>query len=171
MRIETERLRLEAPRPEDFQDYRGFLAAGSADANDFPAFGREDSWARLLRHVGHWACFGFGIMLVRDRADGRLVGEAGIGHFERGVADHFGRSPEAGWRIALERQGQGYAGEAMAAAIRWFDDSFAFDRTVCMIYPDNAPSLRVAARLGYTRYAGDRYKDKPIHLFERLRPA
>ena len=54
---------------------------------------------------------------------------------------------------------------ALGAVLDWADQSMP--RTVCLIDPDNAPSLRLAARLGYTEYAQTTYKDHPITLLAR----
>ena len=35
---------------------------------------------------------------------------------------------------------------------------------------DNAPSLKLAARVGYRLYADGTYKEGPVRLLERLRP-
>jgi len=72
--------------------------------------------------------------------------------------------------LATWAHGQGYAGEAVAAALAWGDAWFKGPRTVCMIDPDNAASLRVAARAGYAEYARTDYRDSPIVLLQRIKP-
>jgi RimJ/RimL family protein N-acetyltransferase len=60
---------------------------------------------------------------------------------------------EVGWHLLPEYWGQGYATEAAAALM---DEAFLRlepARLVCSILPDNLRSPRVAARLGFTRYA------------------
>ena len=76
-------------------------------------------------------------------------------------------APELGWGVAPRFQGQGMAFEALSAALAWCDDALNAPRTVCMISPDNAPSLTLAARAGYVPYAETTYKDAPIVLLER----
>jgi RimJ/RimL family protein N-acetyltransferase len=44
-------------------------------------------------------------------------------------------------------------------------------RTVCLIDPGNAPSLALAAKLGFRRFADARYKGRDSVLLERFRPA
>jgi RimJ/RimL family protein N-acetyltransferase len=41
-------------------------------------------------------------------------------------------------------------------------------RTVCMISPDNAPSIRAAQKAGYREFARTTYKGSPTILFERV---
>ena len=171
MKIETDRLILTAHCIADYDDYRAFWGVDDICVPGPPPLDGEESWQRLLRFIGHWASFGYGLFLIRDRATGRLVGEGGIGHFARGLGDHFDAAPEAGWKIDFHCWGRGYAREAMRAATDWFDSAYPHDRTVCMIDHDNAPSLRLAAHLGYRGYGEGRYCDEPILLFERIRPS
>ena len=59
----------------------------------------------------------------------------------------------------------GYAHEAVSAALAWSDQRFA--RTVCIIDPENTPSLKLADRLGYREFSRAVFKDAPIILLER----
>nr|UCK92106.1 hypothetical protein [Citrobacter freundii] len=43
-------------------------------------------------------------------------------------------------------------------------------RTVCLINPDNAASLRIADRFGYRAFGNCLYKDAPCIMLERLSP-
>jgi len=82
----------------------------------------------------------------------------------------FAGTPEAGWVTAAWAHGQGFAAEAVGAMLDWADQRPEFDRSVAMIALDNAPSLRLARKAGYTRFADTTYKAHPITLFERHRP-
>ncbi|HEX7839842.1 MAG TPA: GNAT family N-acetyltransferase [Kofleriaceae bacterium] len=127
--------------------------------------GREDVWSRVLRYIGHWAVAGYGFWHIRERATDRFVGEAGIADFKRDFAFSFDGAPEAGWVFAPWSHGRGYATEAMTAVLTW--SAAAHPRTVCVIYPDNAASIRVAARLGFRELARAEYKASPVIVFER----
>lgn len=126
----------------------------------------EECWQRLLRYSGLWALLGFGYWVVRETATSRFVGEVGFGNFRRELDPPLGDTPEIGWALSPEAQGQGFAGEAVQAAVGW-GDARRFDRTVCLISPDNAPSIRVAERAGYREYARSSFKGSPTLLFER----
>lgn len=78
-------------------------------------------------------------------------------------------APELGWGVAPAFQGQGLAFEALQAALAWTDAYRLEPRTVCMISPDNAPSVKLAERVGYRPYAEADYKDSRVTLFERPR--
>lgn len=131
----------------------------------------EEVWARLLRYGGLWPLLGIGYWSVRETATGRFVGETGLFEFRREIEPSFIGTPEAGWVVASWAHGQGYAREGATAMLDWADNEISTPRTVCMIDPDNAASLKLAARLGYLRYADSHYKGRPIVLLERARPA
>jgi RimJ/RimL family protein N-acetyltransferase len=72
--------------------------------------------------------------------------------------------------LAPWAHGQGFAGEAVTAVLAWADGVLRAPRTVCIIDPDNAASLRVAARAGFREVTRTTYKGGPTVLFERLAP-
>ena len=129
--------------------------------------GPDEAWTRLLRQAGHWSLFGYGFLAIEEKATGCFVGEAGLAQFRRGLGADFDTVPEAGWAIAPWAQGHGYATEAAAAALRWIETGFALRRTVCLIHEGNAPSLRVAEKLGYRLIGACTYRDYPALTFER----
>ncbi len=169
--IETERLTLRGHRVADLDDYAAMW--GDPDVHRFLGNrpnSREECWARLLRAVGHWRLLGYGVWIIQERASGRFVGEIGFGDFQRTPETSFAGAPECGWTLAPWSHGHGYATEAMAGAIAWGDGVFAAPRTVCMIHPENAASLRVAAKCGYLAYDRIAYRDAPAILLERATP-
>ncbi|GHF56974.1 RimJ/RimL family protein N-acetyltransferase [Deinococcus metalli] len=121
------------------------------------ALSRQDVWTRLLRHPGHWALLGFGYWVVEDRASGRFVGEVGLGRFKRDVlAEHpeLDAVPEAGWVTLPWAHGQGYAHEAVSAALAWRDGHVTGAQTFCIISPENGASVRLAERVGFAVTGG-----------------
>jgi RimJ/RimL family protein N-acetyltransferase len=167
--IDTERLTLRGFSHDDLADS---IALWGDPATTRHIGGRpftaEEVWTRLLRHLGHWALLGYGYWVVRERGTGRFVGEVGFADLHRALEPRL-TAPEAGWVLAPWSHGRGYAGEAMIAAHAWLADRFADPdtRTVCIIAPDNAPSLRVAARLGYRELARATYHGDPAIVLER----
>lgn len=130
---------------------------------------RQDSWMRLLRYRGLWAVLGYGYWAVRDRASGRYVGELGFADFHRATTPSFEGIPEAGWVLAPWARGQGFAREALEAALRWLD-ARNHPESVCIIDPLNARSLRLAAHLGYADPRQLRHGEDPVTLYTRPRP-
>jgi RimJ/RimL family protein N-acetyltransferase len=128
---------------------------------------REEVWARLLRYVGHWALLGYGYWVVRARGSGRFVGEVGFADFRRDLDPPLDGTPEIGWALARWAHGQGYATEAVGAAVAWHAARFGPTRTVCLIAPANAASIRVAEKCGYRELRRTTYKDAPTIVFAR----
>jgi len=167
--LETERLTLRAHGVEDFEE----CAAVWAD----PAVTRfiggkpstaEESWARVLRYIGHWAAMGYGFWALREKATGRFVGEVGFADFKRAIDPLFDGTPEMGWVLASEVHGKGYGTEAVRGALGWLDGrAGGAARAVCMIDPGNAASLGVARKNGFVEYARTLYKGEPTVLLRR----
>ena len=167
--IETDRLRLRPHRVEDFNRYLPLWLQPEPPGTHVPVqLTPEDAWSRLLRFVGHWSHFGYGLFIVEDRRSGEIVGEAGLANFMRGIGRGFDDAPEAAWRVLASRRGEGIATEAMSAALAWFDATIGATRTVCLIHVANDRSIRVASRLGYSPFGQCDFKGHPASLFERL---
>lgn len=166
--LETEHLLLRGPQPEDLPE----AVAMHTD----PAFYRflggqphpeEDVWRRLLGQHGHWALLGYGHWSIEEKSTGRFIGTVGFADFKRAITPSLQGLPEAGWVLAPRIHGQGYASQAVRAALAWADQHLPARRTVCIIDPDNEASLRVAGKFGYREFARTWYKEQPIILLER----
>lgn len=169
--IETDRLRLRRHRADDLE--ARIAITGDPHFMRFVGgvYDRQENWARILRYVGHWTIFGYGLFAVEDRASGRYVGDVGLAHFQRGLGDDFDDAPEAAWMMAEETSGRGYATEAMAAAITWHERSFGAHRQVCIVDPANAASLAVAAKLGFRPFRSGLNRGHEVLLHERMSQA
>lgn len=165
--LETARLILRGYRNEDFPA----LVALWSDPRTTRLMGmkpmsEEDVWAKYLRSVGSWEVNGFGFWAIEEKASGSFVGEAGFLNAKRAIEPPL-PIPEMGWSLVPGVQGKGYATEAVAAAIAWGESHFGRVRFSCIIAPENAPSLRVAARFGFVEAARTTYKDHPTIVFYR----
>ncbi len=167
-RVESERLILRVPEVGDYREYCALLADPEAFRwTDRGPMNGEEVWSRLLRQAGHWALMGYGIFAVEEKATGCIVGEVGFGDFRRDLGPKFDSAPEGGWTIAAGAQGQGYATEAVQAALDWLDLRLGPRRTVCMIHVGNRVSLRVAYKLGYRAFSETEYHGYRALLLER----
>jgi RimJ/RimL family protein N-acetyltransferase len=167
--IDTERLTLRRPTLADFDDAVAMYADADVTRHlGGRTFTREECWMRLLRGVGHWQLFGFGFWVVRVRQSEQYVGEVGFGEFRRDIQPNYEGTPEIGWVLARSAHRQGYATESALAAHRWLEARHGACRTVCIIEPENAGSLRVAAKCGYTEFARTTYRNSTVILFERI---
>jgi RimJ/RimL family protein N-acetyltransferase len=167
MIVETPRLRLRPHHADDLEAYLPIWHRGEAGNPAGFALSEEEAWYRLLRFVGHWSHFGYGLFVVEDRTSGRLIGEAGFARFHRGLGPEFDTDPEAAWRVLPHYRGQGIASEAIAAAAGWLEDRGLAARTVCIIDPVNLASIKVAQRIGFREFTRKRYKGATVILFER----
>jgi RimJ/RimL family protein N-acetyltransferase len=167
--IDTERLSLRGHRLDDF----GECAALWSDPivtryiGGRP-FSEEETWTRLLRYIGHWSAIRFGSWVVRETSSGRFVGEVGFANYRRDIVPSLGATPEAGWVLSPSMHGRGYAVEAMRAVTAWGDQNLPSHRTVCLISPENLPSIRLAEKIGYGAVVHTTYHGAPTIIFERV---
>lgn len=150
VRIETERLILDAHTIDDFEPLAAMWAEPEVVKfiSGRPSTAQE-SWMRLLRYGGLWPLLGYGFWAVREKSSGRFVGDLGFADFRRQIQPSIAGLPEAGWVFATWAHRRGFAGEALAAALAWLDASVPIARSVCLISPENEPSIRLAERNGY----------------------
>lgn len=166
--IESERTILRAHRMEDFEAY----AAMWADPAVTRFIGgrartREESWQRFLRQFGLWSLLGYGFWAVEDKVSGRFIGEAGFHDLKRDIVPSIEGTPEAGWAFLPSVHGKGIATEVVGAVVAWGDKRFGRTRTVCLIDPDNAASLKVAGKHGFGEVMRAVYGGHPVILLQR----
>ncbi|XUY25768.1 GNAT family N-acetyltransferase [Agrobacterium sp. rho-8.1] len=163
--IETPRLLLRSHHVNDFVDY----VALWADPNVVRYIGgipatREQSWNKLLRSAGHWHHLGFGFMAVEEKESGRFIGEAGFHEARRTMTPSVEGTLEAGWVFSSDYHGKGYAFEALTALIDWADIKFPEMKMTSIIHPENGPSLKLAAKLGFVETARSDYNGNVVIL-------
>ena len=166
--IETARLRLRAHRPGDFAACAAMWALPEVVRYiGGKPFTIEEVWARVLRYTGHWQWLGFGFWALEEKSTGAFAGDLGFAEFKREIEPSIQGIPEIGWVLAPHAQGKGYATEAVRAVVAWGDQHFDRARTVCLIHPENQPSLRVAEKCGYKEFHRTTYKGQPTLILER----
>lgn len=140
----TDRLRLRAPRIEDFQFFAD-IVLGPQGRNYGNPETREDAWGEFVQMTSTWFLRGHGAWAVETR-DGALIGFVHYG------AEPGDQEPELGYILMEEAQGQGYAHEA-TAVLRDAAPSFGFGSLVSYVSADNPRSITLATRLGASRDA------------------
>ncbi len=166
--LETPRLILRGHRLTDLDACNAMW--GDAEVTRYiggKPFPRDEVWTRLLRYVGHWALLGYGFWAIEEKSSGQFVGEAGLGEFKRDLQPPLGATPECGWVLARWAHGNGFATEAVTAALQWGAAHLGTPRTVCLIHPENLASLRVAEKCGYREFQRTTFKGQPTLLFQR----
>jgi RimJ/RimL family protein N-acetyltransferase len=142
--IETERLLLRPFRDRDFDAYAEMCADPEVMRylGDRGALSREDAWRQMAMLVGHWELRGFGMWAVEERATRAFIGRVGL-HYPEGWPER-----EVGWALARPYWGRGFAVEAARAALNHAFNTLNWPRAISLIDPRNAPSIRLAERLG-----------------------
>ncbi len=170
--IESERLRLRGHVAGDLQDalplWNDPIVTRFIGGRPYT---REEVWQRLQRYAGSWVLLGHGFWAIEEKATGAFIGEIGIMDAKREILPSFGEDRELGWALTPEAHGKGYASEALATVLGWEKARFNAACLVALIDPDNAPSIKLAKKFGFTERARTTYKDVPTIQFERRRPA
>lgn len=163
----TARLRLRPFTPDDLDAHAAIWSDPRVTSHIGKTRTREESWLRMLAINGHWDWFGYGFWAVE--MDGALIGNAGFQRFERGLQPLLD-APEAGWAIAADHWGRGLATEAVSAMLGWADAE-GWPRTVAIIDPGNAPSIRVAEKVGFRFERAAVHRDENIGVYGRAATA
>jgi RimJ/RimL family protein N-acetyltransferase len=168
--LETPRLRLRAFYLDDFPHSAAMWADPIVVRYIRPTgFTEEESWARMLRHVGHWALLGYGYWVVEDKLTREFLGEAGFANFHRDVDPPLLTNiPEAGWVFRSQALGRGFGSETVAAIVAWADSHFDTP-TACIIDQKNLPSIRVAESNGYHAKQLITYRGEKVMMYSRER--
>jgi RimJ/RimL family protein N-acetyltransferase len=147
--IETARLVLRPPRPEDY-DPIGAMN-GDPEVNhwlgrDIP---RADSDALLDRVAARIADIGYGFFVTERVEDGAVIGMIGLApiDFDCPVKGRI----EIGWRLARSAWGQGYAAEGARALLAYGFQRLGFEEIVAFTATTNARSEAVMQRIGMER--------------------
>ena len=165
--LETARLILRPPLEEDLDG----LAEMMADEETARFVGgqqaRSGAWRHLAAFAGSWALRGYGMFSVIEKKSGRWVGRLGPWRPEEWPG------AEVGWGLTRSAWGRGYATEGAAATIDWAFDTLGWDDVIHCIAPANAPSARVAERLGSTlrgsAWLPAPYDGEPVDIWGQTR--
>lgn len=140
--LETARLTLRPIAPEDFPRWADMMADPEAArflGGPQPA---EVAWRSFMTMAGCWSLTGVSMFSVIERDSGLWLGRIGpwkpLGW----------PGTEVGWGLHPDAQGRGYGLEAATATIDYAFDVLGWTEVIHCIDPDNAPSQRLAERLG-----------------------
>ncbi|HEX8025350.1 MAG TPA: GNAT family N-acetyltransferase [Candidatus Limnocylindrales bacterium] len=147
-RIETERLLLREPQPDDVAAWAPFLS--DPDFQRYvPVRRSSETWEeRAARNLDGIAARwqqdplrAVGWVIVR-RSDGQVIGTGGV---EEGAEAGDG---ELDYRFGKPFWGQGFGRETAAAMSRFAVEHLPFERLVAYVVPGNTGSIRIAEGLG-----------------------
>lgn len=140
--LETERLLLRPPREEDLDGWAALMADEEAARFIGGQMTRSAAWRAMAAMTGSWPLRGFGMFSVIEKSSGHWIGRVGPWQPEGWPGT------EVGWGLLRSAWGKGYARESAEAAIAWAFDTLGWTEVIHTIAPDNAPSQRLARRLG-----------------------
>jgi RimJ/RimL family protein N-acetyltransferase len=156
--IETERLLLRMPEPEDAEaiyrhlsdpEVMRWIGINGQIGTYEKAVERESLWRR------NWELDGFGHFIVVRRDTGEAIGRVGLLCWDpqtwmNGTRSEIGDQAEVelGWTLERAAWGHGFATEAATAARDWALHEVRPRRLISLIHPDNVRSIRVAEKIG-----------------------
>ncbi len=108
--------------------------------------GPNAAWRMMASITGSWTLLGYSMFSVIERASGRWIGR--LGPWQPGGETGDWPGPEVGWGLIADAQGKGYALEGATAAMDYAFGELGWPEVIHCIAEDNAPSIRLAEKLG-----------------------
>jgi RimJ/RimL family protein N-acetyltransferase len=156
--IETERLLLRKPEPEDADaiyrvisdaEVMRWIGANGETGTHADAVARAGWWQRA------WELDGFGHFVAVRRDTGETIGRVGLlawdpRTWQNGTRSEIGDEAEIelGWTLERAAWGHGFATEGAIAVRDWTLREVQPRRLISLIHPDNVRSIRVAEKVG-----------------------
>ena len=156
--LETERLLLRAPVPDDADA----LAPMYADplvmryVGDGRPLTRAETERSVRRMIQRWEADGFGLFTVLRREDSAVIGRVGLLVWNADTWEPTTRAEssdgrtevEVGYTLGRDYWGHGYATEAAGAVRDYALRELGADRLIALIIHGNTASENVARKLG-----------------------
>ncbi|MBM7066239.1 GNAT family N-acetyltransferase [Actibacterium sp. 188UL27-1] len=139
--IETDRLILRGPSPDDYPDFEVLFRSRQSRFMGGP-LNEYETWMLYAAEMGHWQIRGFGMWAITERGSDHSLGMAG-GWFPAGYPER-----EIAWMIWPGVEGRGIALEAVTATRDYFFDQLGWDGAVSYLDPHNIRSVDLALRMG-----------------------
>ena len=140
--LETERLRLRAPAPGDFDAWVAYIGSERARFTGGPQ-DRPQAWRSFCGLIGHWAVRGYGMFMLTRHGCDTALGMVGP-WFPEGWPGQ-----EIGWILFdATAEGQGVAQEAALAARAHAYDVLGWPTAISLIDAGNIRSEALARRMG-----------------------
>jgi RimJ/RimL family protein N-acetyltransferase len=163
--LETARLTLRAPGPQDWEAWRAFALSDRARFVRAPDISGALAWRAMGHLIGHWVLRGFGSFVYCLKGTDRAIGHAGP-WFPATWPER-----EIGWTVwDPEAEGKGYAFEAARATIAHAFGPLGWDTAVSYIDQENARSIALAERLGARPDPDARPNEPGLLVFRHPRP-
>jgi len=164
--LQTPRLQLVGLQSHHFEDFVALYS--DPDTMQYIGLGqpldRVGSWLHLAMLLGHWQLRGYGVWAVEELGMRGLIGQVGIFHPEGWD------EAELNWMISPEMRGQGMAAEAAQAVLAYAFEMLGLPTLISLVRPGNAPSQRVALRMGAVAAETIDFLGGPMQVYRYRRP-
>lgn len=149
---ETDRLILRTQAPGDLDRWMAVMNTAAVTRHLGGVRERHQVEADFARKAASIAQYGYGFWHVQTKADGLLIGHAGLAPIEVEAASAELRAGlQIGWSVAESHWRQGYAIEAARAVIDLAFTRFGLDVLYAQTSDANLPSWRMMEKLGMKR--------------------
>lgn len=158
--VTTERLILRAPKLADWPAYAAVFTSDRVQFIDGP-FSEAEAWADFCEGIAGWMLRGAGIWTITAKGADAALGWLYLWQ-EKGDPE-----PEMGWVLTEEAEGKGFAYEAARAVLPHAMALYGKGGFVSYIDAGNAPSARLAVKLGAKRdpKAEAAYGEADLHIY------
>lgn len=144
--LRTKRLLLRAFRASDMASWAAMEADPAVrQYRGGHPLDRNQAWTAMQLMLGQWPLRGYGMFALEAASDGGFLGIAGLLHPAEWP------EPEIAYALGRPHWGQGLAPEAATAVRDWAFARYRFAQLASFILEGNAPSKRVAAKMGAVR--------------------
>jgi RimJ/RimL family protein N-acetyltransferase len=164
--VETQRLLLREMSESDIEFVAQMLAHPEVMQYWPRCYSRQEAVEWIQRQQQRYARDGVGYWLAVSRETGQLVGQAGL------MVVHVDGAEELGLGYMIDRRfwRKGYATEAAAGSRDYAFVTLSRTRIIALVRPENAPSRRVAQKLGMSLEGSTHYADYAHLLFVATSP-
>lgn len=145
--IETKRCYLREMTIQDLDElYEIYAGKGMTDYIEPLYEDRAEEEAYTKAYIKNmYGYYGYGMWLVFDRTDDKMIGRAGLNNQE--IKKNI--ELEMGYLIRKEYQGQGYAKEVCGAIIAYAKEALEFETVNCLVENGNEKSIHLLKQMGF----------------------
>jgi len=146
--LETERLYVRRFQESDFPLFASFMT--DKEATQYMLFNPEQKTFQGARQLLDRTIRFYDTerqifaLAVAEKETNRFVGSVGL------APDFNGKGIQIYWAIIRSKWAKGYATEATRKLLEYAFNELGYDQVVAYSNPDNAPSRRVAEKVGFT---------------------
>lgn len=139
----TERLIIRSWEKDDVEQYFKIIADEEVMKfiNGGKALSRKDAEAYVYACISNFENYGWSRFVVEIKETKEFAGFCGFKFFNNEL--------DFGWQFAKSFWGKGIGSEAAQAVLELGLHQFKFKRIVCIVYPQNIPSIKIIEKLNF----------------------